>query len=130
LSDGNTNIYRTIFSIDNEHYSDWWSTDSEYSSESCADGVTLRLRAKFCNRFPFLPTVQQLRMRVRLVSEFLPLLVAANVVTGLAVRAPESVTIIQGNDDGWGAAYIRALYQVLIDSGYKVSIYPYDFEEP
>lgn len=61
-------------------------------------------------------------MRVRVVSQLLPLFFAANAVTGIAIRAPESVTIIQGNDDGWGAAYIRAFYQVLRDSGYKASL--------
>lgn len=57
------------------------------------------------------------------MSSALLLLVFALGTNSLVVKR-ESVTIIQGNDDGWGAAYIRALYQTLQDSGYTVCISP------
>jgi len=59
-------------------------------------------------------------MRV-VMSSALLLLVFALGTNSLVVKR-ESVTIIQGNDDGWGAAYIRALYQTLQDSGYTTAI--------
>jgi hypothetical protein len=38
-------------------------------------------------------------------------------------QIPEQpVTILQGNDDGFGAAYIRALYLTLKGAGYKVTM--------
>jgi hypothetical protein len=56
-------------------------------------------------------------MRATLLSLF----ILTNCAVGLGVRDTSPfVAILQANDDGWGAAYLRALYQVLNKTGHRV----------
>jgi hypothetical protein len=60
-------------------------------------------------------------MQLRL--SFCHLFLAVSAVTALAIeRAQPSVAILHGNDDGFGAAYLRAFYHTLKDAGYTVGI--------